>query len=119
MHKETHVLSRVECGVQAPQPHPMALLGGIRQRLGLPCRNRSRSARGVPLAAVGGQQPEAATVPEDDFKDYIAELFIPNILPGTVTQQIFRKAGCAGARGVDDLGRIGNSGKTKVTSAGI
>ena len=101
---ETHVLPRVECGVQAPQPHPMPLLGGIRQRLGLPSRNRSRSARGVPLAAAGGQQPETATGPEDDFKDYIAELFISNTLPGTVTHQIFRKAGCAGAGGVDDLG---------------
>ena len=119
MHKETHVLPRVECGVQAPQPHPMPLLGGIRQRLGLPSRNRSRSARGVPLAAAGVQQPEAATDPDDDFRDYIAELFISNTLPGTVTQQFFRKAGCSGATGVDDLGKTGNSGEKKVTSAEI
>jgi len=110
---ETHVLPRVECGVQAPQPHPMPLHGGIRQRLGLPSRNISRNARGVPLAAAGGQQPEAAIDPDDDFRDYIAELFISNTLPGIVTQQIFRKAGCAGAAGVDDLGKIGNSGEKK------
>ena len=110
---ETHVLPRMESGVQAPQPHPMPLLGGIRQRLGLPSRNRSRSARGVPLAAAGGQQPEAATDPDDDFRDYIAELFISNTLPGSVAQQIFRKAGCAGAAGVDDLGKTGNPGKQK------
>jgi hypothetical protein len=110
---ETHVLPRVVCGVLVPQPHPMPLLGGIRQRLGLPCRNRSRSARGVPLAAAGVQQPEAATDPDDDFRDYIAELFISNTLPGTVTQQMFRKAGRSGAAGVDDLGRTGNSVKEK------
>jgi hypothetical protein len=36
-----------------------------------------------------------------------------------VTQQIFRKAGCAGAAGVDDLGQTGNSVTKKGTSAEI
>ncbi len=48
---------------------------------------------------------------DEDFRDFIAELFITNSISGPVTQKIYHKAARAKAEGVSDLARIGNSGK--------
>jgi len=92
----------------------MPLLGGIRQRLGLaPWVRRGRGhgpGRGhvVPIA---GQAPDDDDDEDGDFKDFVAELFVCNTVTGPVTQKLYRKAGRAGAEGVSELGKVGNSGK--------
>ena len=50
---------------------------------------------------------------DDDayFKDFVAELFVTSTVTGRVTQKLYRKAGRAGADGVSELGKVGNSGK--------
>jgi hypothetical protein len=48
---------------------------------------------------------------DGDFKDFVAELFVTNTVTGPVTQKLYRKAGRAGADGVSELGKVGNSGK--------
>jgi hypothetical protein len=48
---------------------------------------------------------------DEDFRDFIAELFITNSFSGPVTQKIYHKAARAKAEGVSDLARVGNSGK--------
>jgi hypothetical protein len=48
---------------------------------------------------------------DEDFRDFIAELFITNSISGPVTQKIYNKVARAKAEGVSDLARVGNSGK--------
>ena len=48
---------------------------------------------------------------DEDFRDFIAELFITNSISGRVTQKIYHKAAKATAEGVSDLARVGNSGR--------
>ena len=50
---------------------------------------------------------------EEDFKYYVAELFVTNTLTGPVTQQLYARADRARAQEVSALGRVGNSGKAK------
>jgi hypothetical protein len=62
----------------------------------------------VPIA---GQAPDDDDDEDGDFKDFVAELFVCNTVTGPVTQKLYRKAGRAGAEGVPELGKVGNSGK--------
>ncbi len=48
---------------------------------------------------------------DEDFRGFLAELFITNSISGPVTQKIYHKAANAKAEGVSDLARVGNSGK--------
>ena len=93
--------------------------GGIRQRLGLPSRRwgaRSRSPRAPRDPEPGPDPPLDEGQPLDlaqDFRNFISELFMENIVTGLTTQKIFQKASGAGARGSEDLARCGASGKAK------
>ena len=79
-------------------------------------RARSRSPRAPRDPEPGPDLPPEGMQPIDpqkDFRNYVSELFMENAVPGTTTQQIFKKASGAGARGSEDLGRCGASGKQK------
>ena len=92
---------------------------GIRQRLGLPSRRwgaRSRSPRTPREPEPCPDPPPAEGQPIDPakvFRNYISELFMENSMPGTTAQQKFQRASGAGARGSEDLGRCGASGRIK------
>ena len=91
--------------------------GGIRQRLGLPSRRweaRSRSPRAHREPGPGPDPPLAEGQPMDPakvFRNYISELIMENSIPGTIAQRNVQRASGAGARGSEDLGRFGASGR--------
>ena len=64
--------------------------------------------------AVGAHGVDAE---EEDFKYYVAELFVTNTLTGHVTQKLYAKADRARAARVSELGRVGNRGKANQTHA--
>ena len=51
---------------------------------------------------------------EEDFKYYVAELFVTNTLTGPVAQHVYARAIRARAQGVSALGRVGNSGDAEI-----
>jgi len=63
------------------------------------------------VAPIAQQAPDDDDDEDGDFKDFVAELFVCNTVTGPVTQKLYRKAGRAGAEGVSELGKVGNSGK--------
>ena len=92
----------------------MPLHGGIRQRLGLcsrPSGNRSRSPRNGNPRSDDCDSAQVSGPTGLKLRDNIATLFMENKLSGKICQSIYADAGDAGAVGVEDLGKCGNSGK--------
>jgi len=93
---------------------PMPLLGGIRQRLGrAQCFLEQSMAllEAMSLHLLSGAH--GVDEHEEDFRDYVAELFITNTLTGAATKQLYARADTTRAQGVSALSRVGNSGKAK------